>query len=89
MDNLTQVGTLAGLIAITTALTGALKGLLGITGRWTQLTALIVALALSAAWMIQDSRGFSLPGIVLGACNAILAAAAAIGVHQSTVGIKE
>lgn len=87
--NLDQLGTLAGLSAVTLLVVGALKGVTGLTGRWTHLAALLVALGLAVAFNAEASTLHTPMQWVRVLVYALVAASAAIGAHQSTVGVKK
>jgi len=81
MDDL---GTIAGLAAATSLITAGLKPFLRVSGRYTQLLALVVAVTLSAAWNARILNYGILEALLRGVVSGI----AAIGVHQGTVGLK-
>jgi len=79
-----DIGTVAGLAAATSVITGILKPLFRVSGRYTQLLALGVAVILSVAWNARILHYGAMDAIVRGVISGI----AAIGIHQGTVGIK-
>ena len=81
MDDL---GTVAGLAAATSLLVGVLKPLLRVSGRYTQVLALVVAVTLSAVWNARILHCGALEALLRG----LLSGVTAVGIHQSTVGLK-
>lgn len=79
-----DLGTVAGLAAATTVIVGALKPFLRVSGRYTQVLALVVAVTLSAAWNASELHCGALEALLRG----VLSGIAAVGIHQGTVGLK-
>lgn len=84
ISDLTSVGGLAVLVNIIVAM---LKPAFNISGRWTHLTALIVALLASGGAAYYGAYGTP-PNWAQAALTAILGAASAVGLHQATVGVQ-
>ena len=89
MDDPSTLGTVAGLAAVTTALVAGLKPLFGTTGRATHALALGVAFVLAVCWAQHTGKLHDAFEAVTALVNAILAAAMAVGIHQTTVGIAK
>ena len=79
-----DLGTVAGLAAATTVIVGILKPFLRVSGRYTQLLALVVAVTLSAAWNARILNCGAWEALLRG----VLSGIAAVGIHQGTVGLK-
>ena len=79
-----DLGTVAGLAAATTVIVGILKPFLRVSGRYTQLLALVVAVTLSAAWNARILNCGAWEALLRG----LLSGIAAVGIHQGTVGLK-
>ena len=82
---MTDLGTVAGLAAATSIITGIIKPLARVSGRYTQLLALVVAVTLSAAWNATNLHYGAWEALVRG----VLSGITAVGLHQGTVGVKE
>lgn len=80
----TDLGTVAGLAAVTSVIVGALKPFLRVSGRYTQVLALVVAVTLSAAWNARILQCGALEALLRG----LLSGVTAVGIHQGTVGLK-
>lgn len=80
----TDLGTVAGLAAVTSVIVGALKPFLRVSGRYTQVLALVVAVTLSAAWNARILHCGALEALLRG----LLSGVTAVGIHQGTVGLK-
>lgn len=83
ISELTSAGGLAVLVNIVVAM---LKPAFNISGRWTHLTALLVALLLSGGAAYYGAYGEP-ANWAQAALTAILGAASAVGLHQATVGV--
>ena len=79
-----DLGTVAGLAAATTVIVGILKPFLRVSGRYTQVLALVVAVTLSAAWNARILNCGAWEALLRG----VLSGIAAVGIHQDTVGLK-
>lgn len=79
-----DLGTVAGLAAATTVIVGVLKPFLRVSGRYTQVLALVVAVTLSAAWNARILHCGAWEALLRG----VLSGIAAVGIHQGTVGLK-
>lgn len=79
-----DLGTVAGLAAATTVIVGILKPFLRVSGRYTQVLALVVAVTLSAGWNATNLHYGPWEALLRG----VLSGIAAVGIHQGTVGLK-